>query len=194
MLIQEVTHAASGSLAGTAAEWLWLVPVLPLLGFVINGGLSLLAATTMGPADPSAGHAAPGHDAAGHDAHHAHDPAAGGAHGDDHHPVVRHRYAGAASIVGPAVLLLSFILSVAIFLAYKASGSHDPFVQRYFTWMVAGDLTIEMALMVDQLSLVMLLVVTGVGTLIHVFSVGYMRDDPGYPRYFAYLNLFVFFM
>ena len=194
MLIQEVTHAASGSLAGTAAEWLWLVPVLPLLGFVINGGLSLLAATTMGPTDPSAGHAAHGHDAAGHDAHHAHDPAASGAHGDDHHPVVRHRYAGVASIVGPAVLFLSFVLSVAIFLAYKASGSHDPFVQRYFTWMVAGDLTIDAALMIDQLSLVMLLVVTGVGTLIHVFSVGYMRDDPGYPRYFAYLNLFVFFM
>src|SRR5207248_7477007 len=50
------------------------------------------------------------------------------------------------------------------------------------------------AFQLDQLSMVMTLVITGVGALIHVFSVGYMRDDPGYPRYFAYLNLFVFFM
>ncbi len=60
--------------------------------------------------------------------------------------------------------------------------------------MVAGDLHVDAALQVDQLSMVMTLVVTGVGFLIHLFSVGYMRDDPGYPRYFAYLNLFVFFM
>ena len=60
--------------------------------------------------------------------------------------------------------------------------------------MSAGALTIPLSLQVDQLSLVMLLVVTGVGSLIHVFSVGYMRTDPGYARYFAYLNLFVVFM
>src|SRR5919197_1269386 len=60
--------------------------------------------------------------------------------------------------------------------------------------MPAGDLQVSAALMLDQLSLVMLLVVTGVGALIHVFSVGYMRDDPGYARYFSFLNLFVFFM
>ncbi|HEX6252391.1 MAG TPA: NADH-quinone oxidoreductase subunit L, partial [Gemmatimonadaceae bacterium] len=53
---------------------------------------------------------------------------------------------------------------------------------------------IDAALQLDQLSMLMMLVVTGVGFLIHVFSVGYMREDPGYPRYFAYLNLFVFFM
>jgi NADH-quinone oxidoreductase subunit L len=53
---------------------------------------------------------------------------------------------------------------------------------------------VDAALQVDQLSIVMTMVVTGVGFLIHVFSVGYMQDDPGYPRYFAYLNLFVFFM
>ena len=50
------------------------------------------------------------------------------------------------------------------------------------------------ALQLDQLSMVMMMVVTGVSFLIHVFSVGYMGDDPGYPRYFSYLNLFVFFM
>ena len=72
--------------------------------------------------------------------------------------------------------------------------AETPFVKRFFPWLVAGDLRVDAALQVDQLSMVMTLVVTGVGFLIHVFSVGYMRDDPGYPRYFAYLNLFVFFM
>jgi len=190
-LAQE-SHAAAAA-GGGAMEWLWLVPLLPLLGFVVNGLLSLTSAVTLGPSDPSAAHGAghgTGHEAAAHSDH----PPSGGAHGDDHHPVARHRWAGLVSFVGPAVLLLSFLLSVAIWLQYRASGAHDPFVQRYFTWMLTGTLGIEAALMIDQLSLIMLLVVTGVGTLIHVFSVGYMRDDPGYPRYFAYLNLFVFFM
>src|SRR6185436_11730035 len=53
---------------------------------------------------------------------------------------------------------------------------------------------IDLAFQVDQLAVVMLLVVTGVGSLIHLFSVGYMREDPGYARYFAYLNLFIVFM
>src|SRR5438552_11178566 len=60
--------------------------------------------------------------------------------------------------------------------------------------MPVGDLRVDFALQFDQLSAVMILIVTGVGALIHVFSVGYMHDDPGYARYFAYLNLFVFFM
>ncbi len=55
-------------------------------------------------------------------------------------------------------------------------------------------LQVDLAFQVDQLSVVMLLVVTGVGSLIHLFSVGYMKEDPGYARYFAYLNLFVVFM
>jgi NADH-quinone oxidoreductase subunit L len=60
--------------------------------------------------------------------------------------------------------------------------------------MPVGDLQVNAAFQLDQLSMVMVLIITGVGTLIHLFSVGYMQDDPGYPRYFAYLNLFVFFM
>jgi NADH-quinone oxidoreductase subunit L len=58
-------------------------------------------------------------------------------------------------------------------------------------WMPAGALEVDLAFQVDQLSAVMLLMVTGVGSLIHLFSVGYMKEDPGYARYFAYLNLFV---
>src|SRR5205085_12096742 len=74
-------------------------------------------------------------------------------------------------------------------------GSREaPVIRTRFSWMPAGDLRIVSALQVDPLSMVMTLVVTGVGTLIHIFSVGYMQDDPGYPRYYAYLKLFVSFM
>ena len=61
-------------------------------------------------------------------------------------------------------------------------------------WINAGALHIDFSLVLDQLSLVMLLVVTGVGFLIHIYSVGYMGDEEGYARYFSYLNLFLFFM
>ena len=61
-------------------------------------------------------------------------------------------------------------------------------------WINAGTLHIDFSLVLDQLSLVMLLVVTGVGFLIHVYSVGYMGDEEGYARYFSFLNLFLFFM
>jgi NADH-quinone oxidoreductase subunit L len=63
-----------------------------------------------------------------------------------------------------------------------------------FDWMVAGPLSVQMGFLADPLSAMMLLVVTGVGFLIHVYSIGYMHGDPGYYRYFAYLNLFMFFM
>jgi NADH-quinone oxidoreductase subunit L len=189
MLLQVAQESAASALQGTAAEWLWVVPLLPLLGFVINGALSMAGAVHLGPNDPSAAHEAHG------EAAHAGAPHADAGHGDDHHVPARHRFAAITSFVGPAVLILSFLLSAVIFWDYRsAAGSAGPFVQTYFSWMPAGALRIDAALMLDQLSLVMLLVVTGVGALIHVFSVGYMREDPGYPRYFAYLNLFVFFM
>jgi len=172
----------------------WLVPLLPLLGFVINGVLSLAAAYHPGPADPGLAHDETTGGGASEHAHADHDTD-GGATGDDHHPVARHRFAGLTSIVGPGVLILSFLLSAAIFFAMRGAGEISaPFVQRYFSWMPAGDMHIDAALQLDQLSMMMTLVVTGVGALIHIFSVGYMQDDPGYPRYFAYLNLFVFFM
>lgn len=189
MLLQEAAAAGAHPLAGTVAEWIWLVPILPLLGFVINGLLSLTSAAKVGPRNPTAYHA-----------HHGdHDEAQGdhgqGAHDDGHnHHVTRHKYAGIVSVVGPAVLAASFVLTAAIFLALTGAHAEAPFVKTIFSWFVTGDLSIDGAFQVDQLSMVMTLVVTGVGTLIHVFSIGYMQDDPGYPRYFAYLNLFVFFM
>jgi NADH-quinone oxidoreductase subunit L len=188
MLLQ---HAATAvhPLSGTVASYVWLLPLLPLLGFVVNGLLALTSAFHFGPDDPSAAH-----DEAGHDAALAHG-SSGGAHGDDHHPVARHRYAGLVSLIGPGVLVASFALALAIFLAMRGAGElHTPFVQRYFSWLPVGDLNVDAAFQLDQLSMVMVLIITGVGALIHIFSVGYMQDDPGYPRYFAYLNLFVFFM
>ena len=187
MLLQEVAAAGAHPLSGTVAEWVWLLPLLPLAGFVLNGALAILAVYHRGPADPSATSA--------HEEHGAH---ASAAHPDDHsahHAPPRHRFAALVSIIGPAVLFAAFGLAVSIFGA-MASAEHleQPFVQRYFTWMAAGQLQIDAAFQLDQLSMIMVLVITGVGALIHLFSVGYMRDDPGYPRFFAYLNLFVFFM
>ncbi len=69
-----------------------------------------------------------------------------------------------------------------------------PHVERYFTWIESGDLRIGFDLVADRLSAVMMLVVTGVGLLIHVYSIGYMAHEGGYYRFFAYLNLFMFFM
>jgi NADH-quinone oxidoreductase subunit L len=69
-----------------------------------------------------------------------------------------------------------------------------PYSDNFGHWINAGLLHIDFSFVLDQLSLVMLLVVTGVGFLIHVYSVGYMSDDKGYARYFSYLNLFLFFM
>jgi NADH-quinone oxidoreductase subunit L len=69
-----------------------------------------------------------------------------------------------------------------------------PHIEHYGTWLSAGPFSVEFGIYLDQLSLVMLLVVTGVGFLIHVYSVGYMAHEGGYYRYFAYLNIFMFFM
>ena len=85
----------------------------------------------------------------------------------------------------------SFLASCAVF-ARVWNG--DAFTTTLFPWIVAGDFETAVTAHVDPLTGVMLLVVTGVGALIHLYSVGYMHDDPGYARYFAYLNLFVFSM
>src|SRR4029079_879955 len=63
-----------------------------------------------------------------------------------------------------------------------------------YAWLVTGDDKFEIAFYFDRLSAVMTLIVTGVGSLIHVYSIGYMKGDRSYARYFAYLNLFLFFM
>jgi NADH-quinone oxidoreductase subunit L len=69
-----------------------------------------------------------------------------------------------------------------------------PVIKQYFTWIHAGIFQVDFKLQMDQLTVVMLLVVTGVGLLVHIYSTGYMAHEEGYYRFFAYLNLFVFFM
>ena len=132
----------------TSVGWVWLVVVLPFLGFLANGLISL----------------------------------------------VKPQAKSAVSFIGVGVLVAAFAVAVAVVAGLSQDQHGAPYVLTYWSWMTVGGLEIAAALQVDQLSAVMLVVVTGISALIHVFSVGYMRDDPGYPRYFAFLNLFVFFM
>jgi NADH-quinone oxidoreductase subunit L len=76
----------------------------------------------------------------------------------------------------------------------QLSPQQIPFVKQFFTWIAAGTFRAGFDLQVDQLTVVMLLVVTGVGWLIHIYSTGYMAHESGYYRFFSYLNLFMFFM
>ena len=88
-------------------------------------------------------------------------------------------------------MALSFAYALALFLGpLPAELPLEAFERNYFTWIEAGTLKVAFGLLIDPLSLLMVLVVTGVGFLIHVYSIGYMHDDPGFSRYFAYLNLF----
>ncbi|HEY9445081.1 MAG TPA: NADH-quinone oxidoreductase subunit L [Gemmatimonadales bacterium] len=101
---------------------------------------------------------------------------------------------GVVSLVGAGVLVAAFLVSLGVFAELVARPPEHAAIVRLWSWLPVGTLQIDLAFQVDQLSAVMLLVVTGVGSLIHLFSVGYMREDPGYARYFAYLNLFIVFM
>ncbi len=95
--------------------------------------------------------------------------------------------------IGSASILLSFIISLGIFLNLQ-SNEIKAHTFDCFEWIQVGGLNISFSFLIDPLSSLMLLIITGVGFLIHVYSIGYMHDDDGYARYFAYLNLFVFFM
>jgi NADH-quinone oxidoreductase subunit L len=83
---------------------------------------------------------------------------------------------------------------MALWLAASFSSASAPYSCDFAHWIRSGDFQVDFSFYLDQLSLVMLLVVTGVGFLIHIYSVGYMWDDDGYYRFMAYLNLFMFFM
>ncbi len=98
-------------------------------------------------------------------------------------------------IIGSGTVGISFLIALAAFFETLAL----PVDQRQtivslFTWMKVAGLNISFAYQVDQLSLVMALIVTGVGFIIHIYSIGYMHGDKGYWRFFAYLNLFIFAM
>ncbi|MEX2049272.1 MAG: NADH-quinone oxidoreductase subunit L [Gemmatimonadota bacterium] len=147
-----------------------LIVLLPLLGFAANGVLALMHGRSSADAVRAGGELDLGDRAA--------------------RPLTH----TLPSWIGPGVLGLAFAITLVNFTRMLGAELHDPVVISYWTWMATGTFTVDAAIQLDQLSMLMMMIVTGVGFLIHVFSVGYMRDDAGYPRYFAYLNLFVFFM
>src|ERR1700692_1708505 len=126
-------------------EYLWIIPLLPLLGSAINGlfGAKWSKAVVNSVALGSTG--------------------------------------------------VSFLCAVEAVREFLAGGS-QPFRKEFFDWIVAGNFRAGFDLQLDQLTVVMLLVVTGVGFLIHIYSTGYMAHEGGYYRFFSYLNLFMFFM
>ncbi|MHB8401726.1 MAG: NADH-quinone oxidoreductase subunit L [Bacteroidia bacterium] len=90
-------------------------------------------------------------------------------------------------------VLASFILSVLIFMEVNASAQKSNVIE-IFSWINSDTLKIPFSFLVDPLSLIFLLIITGVGFLIHIYSIGYMHEDEGFSRFFTYLNLFIFFM
>ncbi|MEX1046300.1 MAG: NADH-quinone oxidoreductase subunit L [Actinomycetota bacterium] len=111
-----------------------------------------------------------------------------------------------AGWLGSAVVVASLVISVGLLVGLLALGPDGESIQHIYKWLGAGEIVsnggrgisvpfeVSLNLLLDQLSATMILVVTGVGALIHVYSIGYMRDDPRIGRFFAYMNLFVFFM
>src|SRR6185437_7506001 len=92
--------------------------------------------------------------------------------------------------VGTVAASLIYVLAV----LSKLSPLNTAYSEHYFTWIQSGFLTVGFDLLLDRLTAVMLLIVTGVGLLIHIYAIGYMEHESGYYRFFAYLNLFTFFM
>lgn len=105
----------------------------------------------------------------------------------------RHLPKGVAGFIGSAASIGSFIVSLLLFSAFL-SGDSQPIHVSLFDWITVGSLNISFSFLIDQLSLIMLLIITGVGSLIHIYSSGYMHHDEGFGKFFAFLNLFLFFM
>jgi NADH-quinone oxidoreductase subunit L len=93
-----------------------------------------------------------------------------------------------------ALVFSGAAFAMALWVTMRFSSLALPYHENLAHWIRSGSFTVDFAFYLDQLSLVMLLVVSGVGFLIHIYSVGYMWDDPSYYRFFSYLNLFMFFM
>lgn len=94
-------------------------------------------------------------------------------------------------IIGSSAILLSFLTAVQAFMQVRESG---PIFQKVYDWISIGNFNVSIAYQIDQLSILFTLIITGIGFLIHVYSIGYMHGDRGFFRFFAYLNLFVFMM
>src|ERR1051326_3112776 len=107
------------------------------------------------------------------------------------------RYFSRRLVAAIGVLSVAAAFAVAVSAAvrfFQLPANQIPYIKQYAPWIIAGTFQADFGFYLDQLSLVMILVVTGVGTLIHIYSVGYMEHEGGYYRFFCYLNLFMFFM
>lgn len=176
-----------------------LVVFLPLLAFLIAGSIALFGGPKATPVP--AGHGAHHGDGHGHAAHTAHDDHHGDGHGDghgdahdDHHPVAGPPTAAdrAAQYVTSGAVLISALLSWVLFFDV-AVGGHVRTIELA-DWIRSGGLDVSWALRIDQLTAVMLVVVNTVSAMVHVYSIGYMADDPQKPRFMGYLSLFTFAM
>src|SRR6267142_620013 len=96
-----------------------------------------------------------------------------------------------SSLISIGAIVVGFVLSL-VFI--NANGWHPAQSESVVNWMSIGDLHVDFGLKLDALSMMMLLIVTGVGGAIHIYSYGYMHDDPGFSRFFACLSLFTFSM
>ncbi|MDP9171995.1 MAG: NADH-quinone oxidoreductase subunit L [Acidobacteriota bacterium] len=125
-------------------QYLWLIPILPLLGFLINGLFGRRMSKSM-----------------------------------------VNLFA-----IGSVALSFGWVLKT----LFGLDPLETKYIEHYFTWIQSGTLNISIDFAVDRLTAIMLMVVTGVGLLIHIYAIGYMAHEEGYYRFFAYLNLFMFFM
>lgn len=97
-------------------------------------------------------------------------------------------------IIGSGMILISFVVTLTVLNAFLATGGEQAHIVNVFEWIAAGDFAVNISYQVDQLSLLFSCIITGVGFLIHIYSIGYMHGDRSFYRFFASLNLFVFMM
>jgi NADH-quinone oxidoreductase subunit L len=101
---------------------------------------------------------------------------------------------GFVTLVGCGLPVLAFLATLRAFGHLQDAGPDAALIEHFYRWAAIGEHSFDISFYFDRLTAVMTLIITGVGSLIHVYSTGYMKDDAGYARYFAYLNLFLFFM
>ena len=171
---------------------------LPLIGAILAGLISIFGAHARNPSGDTVEHHDDGHGADAHaaEAHaaDAHDDHAADDHGHDDHHAVEPAAAGsrAAEFITTGLLLVCAALSWFVFVDVGFM-HHDARI-ALFPWISSGDLQVSWSLRVDTLTAVMLVVVNTVSSLVHLYSIGYMDEDPNRPRFFAYLSLFTFAM
>ncbi|MFG3593478.1 NADH-quinone oxidoreductase subunit L [Bradyrhizobium sp. RDI18] len=166
---------------------------LPLLGAILAGLIAIFGAHARNPSGDEVKHHDHGHHDHGH-GDHAHAAEAHDDHGHDDHHVSEPPAQGsrAAELITTGLLFVSAALSWVV-LVDVGFMHHDARI-ALFPWINSGDLQVSWALRVDTLTAVMLVVVNTVSSLVHLYSIGYMDEDPHRPRFFAYLSLFTFAM